>query len=94
MESMYSSRFWELVESPSRIKLIECKWIYKRKKWVDGKVENLQGKVVVKQYTQKEIINYKENFSLVAMLMSIRILLSITTYFDYEIWQMDVKMTF
>jgi hypothetical protein len=28
------------------------------------------------------------------MLKSIRILLAIPAYFDYEIWQMDVKMTF
>ena len=28
------------------------------------------------------------------MLKSIRILLAITTYYDYEIWQMDVKTTF
>jgi hypothetical protein len=28
------------------------------------------------------------------MLKSVRILLAIAAYFDYEIWQMDVKMTF
>jgi len=28
------------------------------------------------------------------MLKSIRILLAITTYFEYEIWQMDVKTAF
>jgi hypothetical protein len=28
------------------------------------------------------------------MLRSIRILLVIATYYDYEIWQMDVKTTF
>ena len=36
----------------------------------------------------------KKPFSLVAMLKSIRILLSITTHYDYEIWQMDVKIDF
>jgi hypothetical protein len=28
------------------------------------------------------------------MLKSVRILLAIATYFDYEIWQIDVKMAF
>jgi hypothetical protein len=32
--------------------------------------------------------------SLVVMLKSVRILLAIAAYFDYEIWQMDVKITF
>ena len=36
----------------------------------------------------------KKPFSPVAMLKSIRILLSITTHYDYEIWKMDVKTAF
>ena len=46
---------------------------------------------MVKGYTQKEGVDYEETFSLVALFKPIQILLSITTYFDYEIWQMDVK---
>ena len=33
-------------------------------------------------------------FSLVAMLRSIRIMLAIAAYLDYEAWQMDVKIAF
>ena len=36
----------------------------------------------------------KKPFSLVAMLKSIRILLSIAAHYDYEIWQMNVKTAF
>ena len=39
-------------------------------------------------------MDYEETFSPIAMLKSIRILLSIATFYDYEIWQMDVKTTF
>ena len=39
-------------------------------------------------------MDYEENFSPVAMLKSIRILLSIATFYDYEIWQMDFKTFF
>ena len=49
---------------------------------------------MAKGYTQKEGIDYDETFSPVAMLKSIRILLSIATHYDYEIWQMDVKTAF
>ena len=48
----------------------------------------------MKWYTQKEGIDYEETFSPIAMLKSIRILLSIATHYDYEIWQMDVKIAF
>lgn len=43
---------------------------------------------------QKEGIDYEKTYSLVAMIKSIRILLPMTTYYDYEIWHMDVKTTF
>ena len=39
-------------------------------------------------------MDYEETFSPVAMLKSIRILLSIAATLDYEIWQMDVKTAF
>ena len=39
-------------------------------------------------------MDYEEIFSPVAMLKPIKILLSIATFYDYEIWQMDVKTAF
>ena len=49
---------------------------------------------MAKGYTQKECIDYEETFSPVAMLKSIKILLSIAARFDFENWQMDVKIAF
>ena len=70
---------------PSGIKPIGCKWVYKRKKGIDGKVETFKARLVAKGYTQKKGIDYEENFSPIAMLKSIRILLSIAAHYDYEI---------
>lgn len=61
---------------------------------MDGKVETYKARLVAKGFTQKEGIDYEETFSPVAMLKSIRILLTIAAHFDYEIWQMDVKTAF
>jgi hypothetical protein len=94
MESMYSNQVWDLVEPPEGIKPIGCKWIYKKKRGADGKVLTFKARVVAKGYAQKEGIDYEETFSPVAMLKSIRILLSIAAHLDYEIWQMDVKTAF
>ena len=94
MESMYSNQVWDLIEPPNEIKPIGYKWIYKKKRGEDGKVETFKARLVAKGFTQKEGIDYEETFSPVAMLKSIRILLSIAAHFDYEIWQMDVKTTF
>ena len=57
-------------------------------------MKTFKARLVVKGYTQKEGFDYEETFSLVAMIKSIRILLSITTHMNYEIWQMDIKIAF
>ena len=57
-------------------------------------METYKARLVAKRYTQKEGVEYKETFSPVAMLKSIRILLSIAANLDYKIWQMNVKTTF
>ena len=68
--------------------------VYKRKRGVDGKVETFKAWLMVKGNIQKEDFDYEEIFSPVAMIKSIRILLSIAAHMDYEIWQMDVKTVF
>ncbi|KAA0066490.1 gag/pol protein [Cucumis melo var. makuwa] len=94
LDSMYFNSVWDLVDQPDGVKPIGCKWIYKRKRGADGKVQTFQARLVAKGYTQVEGVDYEKTFSPVAMLKSIRILLSIAAYFDYEIWQMDVKTAF
>ncbi|GKA55071.1 retrotransposon protein, putative, ty1-copia subclass, partial [Tanacetum coccineum] len=39
-------------------------------------------------------IDYEETFSPVVKIKSIRIMLAIAAFHDYEIWQMDVKTAF
>ncbi|KAJ9552953.1 hypothetical protein OSB04_016998 [Centaurea solstitialis] len=51
-------------------------------------------RLVAKGFTQTHGIDYDETFSPVAMLKSIRILMAISAYFNYEIWQMDIKTAF
>ena len=58
------------------------------------RLKPLKARLVAKEYTQKEGIDYKETFSPVAMLKSIKILLSIIAHYDYKIWQTDVKTAF
>ena len=69
-----------------RIKPIRCKWIFKKKKDADEKVETYKARLVAKGYHQRYGIDYDETFSLVAMLKSIQIMLAIAVYLDYEVW--------
>ncbi|PKI53618.1 hypothetical protein CRG98_025986 [Punica granatum] len=57
-------------------------------------VDPLEGVKPIGCFRQVHGVDYDETFSPVAMLKSIRILLAIAAYYDYEIWQMDVKTAF
>ena len=94
LDSMYSNQVWDIVKAPKNIKPVGCKWVYKRKRGIDGKVETFKARLVAKGYIQKKGIDYEETFSLVAMLKFIIILLSMAAHYDYKIWQMDVKTAF
>ena len=61
---------------------------------MDGNVHIHKARLVAKGFRQIQGVDYDKTFSPIAMLKSIRILLAIAAYFDYEIWQTDVKMAF
>ncbi|CAL8133166.1 unnamed protein product [Prunus armeniaca] len=85
MDSVYANQVWTLVNPPKGIIPIGNKWVFKRKNGSNGKVETYKARLVAKDYRQREEIDYEETFFHVAMIKSIRILLVITAYYDYEI---------
>lgn len=94
MDSMYFNLVWELVDLPDGVYPIGCKWIFKKKRDADGKVQTYKARLVAKGYSQREGIDYDETFSPVAKIKSIRILLAIAAYYNFDIWQMVVKTAF
>ena len=92
--SMYENKVWTLVDLPDDRRAIENKWIFKKKTDADGNVTIYKARLVAKGYRQVQGVDYDETFSPVAKLKSVRIMLAIAAYYDYEIWQMDVKTAF
>ncbi|GKB85217.1 retrotransposon protein, putative, ty1-copia subclass, partial [Tanacetum coccineum] len=94
MQSMIDNMVWVLVDLPPNCKTVGSKWIFKKNTDMDGNVHIYKARLVAKGYTQTYMVNYEETFSPVANIRGIRILISLATFYDYEIWQMDVKTAF
>ncbi|GJV27343.1 retrotransposon protein, putative, ty1-copia subclass [Tanacetum coccineum] len=94
MQSMKDNEVWELVDLPPNGKTVGHKWLFKKKTDMDGAVHTYKARLVAKGFTQTPRIDYEETFSPVADIRAIRILIAIAAFYDYEIWQMDVKTAF
>ncbi|GKE73444.1 retrotransposon protein, putative, ty1-copia subclass [Tanacetum coccineum] len=61
---------------------------------MDDIVHTYKARLVANGYTQTYEVNYVETFSPVADIRAIRILIAIVAFYNYEIWQIDVKTAF
>ncbi|GKD10387.1 retrotransposon protein, putative, ty1-copia subclass [Tanacetum coccineum] len=94
MQSMKDNQVWNLVDLPPKCKTVGSKGIFKKKTDMDGNIHTYKACLVAKGFTQTYGVDYEETFSPVADIKSIMILIAIAAYYDYEIWQMDVKTVF
>ncbi|GJT52781.1 retrovirus-related pol polyprotein from transposon TNT 1-94 [Tanacetum coccineum] len=94
MQSMKDNQVWRLVDLPPDGKTVGSKWLFKKKTDMDGNVHTYKARLVAKGFTQTYRVDYEETFSPVADIRAIRILIAIAAFYDYEIWQMDVKTAF
>ena len=94
LKSMSTNKVWDLVEIPDGAKKVGCKWVYKTKYDSKGKIERFKARLVAKEFTQREGIDYIETFSSVSKKDSFRIVMDLVAHFDLELHQMDVKTSF
>ncbi|GJW96000.1 retrotransposon protein, putative, ty1-copia subclass [Tanacetum coccineum] len=94
MQSMKDNEVWDLVDLPPNGKTVGSKWLFKKKTDMDGAEHTYKARLVAKGFTKTYRVDYEETFSPVADIRAIRILIAIAAFYDYEIWQMDVKIAF
>ncbi|PKA49511.1 Retrovirus-related Pol polyprotein from transposon TNT 1-94 [Apostasia shenzhenica] len=95
MNSLQKNETWELVALLKGKKAISCKWVYRKKEALSsGESEKYKARLVAKDFSQKEGIDFNEIFSSVVKYCSIRILLAMVAMWDLELEQLDVKTTF
>jgi len=63
IEALEVNHTWSIVESPSNVKPIGCKWVFKIKRKPDGSVECYKAQLVAKGFSQIKGIDFFETFS-------------------------------
>jgi hypothetical protein len=94
MEALEKNEAWDLVEFPTGRNPIGRKWMFKKNFIAEGKVEKCKARLVAKDYSRVEGIDFGDIFSPVSKLTSIRFILPVSFAFDFEVECMDVETTF
>ena len=63
IDSILHNHTWELVDLPSGCKPLSSKWIFKRKRKVDGSIDKYKARLVIKGYRKTEGLDYFHVFS-------------------------------
>ena len=77
-----------------RKSIVTSKWIYKIKHAADGNIDKHKAIFVALGFSQKEGLDYEENFAPVSRYTSIISILALATVMKWKIHQMDVKTSF
>lgn len=93
MTSLEKNNTWVLTELPAGKRVLLNKLVFRIKAESDGK-RRYKARLVVKGYSQRKGIDYAEIFSPVVKLTTISILLSIVSFENLHLEQMDVKTAF
>jgi histone deacetylase 1/2 len=93
-DDLIENKTWYLVPPSRNRNLIDCKWVYRIKKKVDGSIDIYNAWLVAKGFKQRYSIDYEDTFSLVVKTATIRTVLSISVSHGWSLRQLDVKNAF
>ena len=92
--SLLENETWETVDPPPGVRILGGRYVFKKKLGLNGEVLRYKARWVAKGYLQREGIDYLETTANVVRMEAWRILVAISTIYDFDIEQMDVVTAF
>jgi hypothetical protein len=92
--ALMQNKTWHLVPPRKGVNIIDCKWVFKKKYKGDGTLDKYKGCLVAKGFKQRYGVDYKDTFSPVVKMSTIRTILSIAISRGWNLRQLDVQNAF
>ena len=77
---------WETMDLPPSVKTIGCKWIFERKLDPNVSIKEYKAQLVDKWFIERNGVNYLETFAIVTKISSIRMLITLASTHNLEIY--------
>ncbi|CAL1355160.1 unnamed protein product [Linum trigynum] len=78
-DSIMANNTWVLVDLPPGCKPLGSKWIFKKKRRVDGTIDKFKTRLVIQGFRQKHGIDYFDTYAPVARISTIRLLIALAS---------------
>jgi hypothetical protein len=85
---------FEKVNRNNNVKVLSGVWALKRKRYPDGSIRKLKARYCARGFEQVEGVDYFETFAPVAMWLTVRLLLIMSTLLELETTQIDYTAAF
>ena len=85
---------WRVVPTPSGVRLIKSKYVYKLKKDWRGVVTKRKSRLVCQGFLQREGIDFNETYAPVAKGTTFKLMLPMTKAYNLHLHQLDVDSAF
>lgn len=92
MKALTENDTWISVDKPKNCDIIDCKWVFKRKKDEKGNIVSHKARLVARGF--KQDLSLSEIYSPVARLTSVRLFLAFCNEYNLPIHQLDVCSAF
>ncbi|CAM8902329.1 unnamed protein product [Rhodiola kirilowii] len=94
MDSIVGNNTWILVDLPPGHKALGNKWIFRKKRKVDGTIDKFKARLVIQGFRQNYGMDYFDTYAPVARISTIRLLIALASIHKLLVHQMDVKTAF
>lgn len=92
IEALEENGTWDIVND-YKGKVIDTKWVFKKKKNTEGKVQIYKARLVARGF-QQDCVSYEEVYAPVTSLAIVRCLVSIAAYFGWQLHHIDICSAF
>jgi len=94
LDALQKANTWDVVEHPPGKNIVSCKWVFRIKKDLEGRIAKYKAQLIARGFTQVYGVDYTETFAPVAKLTSLCTILALAAREDWPIEVFDFLNAF